>query len=481
MTESIFVGRKKELQFLNDLHQKKVASLVVIKGRRRIGKSRLIEEFTRHKKCYLFSGIPPLKTTTPQSQRNEFSKQLSIQTGTPEVMVDDWNKLFLLLARETKKGKIIVVFDEISWMGSKDPDFLGKLKNLWDNHLKKNPELILILCGSVSSWIEKNIISSTGFFGRIALKLTLEEMPLYNCNTLIETIGFKRSILEKFMVLAITGGIPWYIELINPSYSASENIKRLCFEKDGILVDEFRYIFHDLFGRRAKICQKIVESLARGPLERAQILKEIHYTRSGSIDDYLKDLLTSGFITRDYTWTFKSGKDTRRLSHFRLKDNYLRFYLKYIEPNLEKINKGQFTDASLSSLPNWNSIMGLQFENLVLSNRSLIYQALGIKPEEIVSDNPYFQHQTEKQLGCQIDYLIHTRHNTLFVCEIKFSKTEIDPSVISEVKTKIEKLKLPKGFACLPILIHVNGVSEEVSSADYFYKIIDFSELLTFK
>jgi len=421
--------------------------------------------------------LPPTKQITAQSQRDEFARQLSIQTGLPEVKADDWSKLFLLFANKIKVGRGVVLFDEISWMGSKDPTFLGQLKNAWDLHFKKNPNLILILCGSVSVWIEKNIISSTGFFGRIALKITLEELSLSECNELLQKIGFHRSLIEKFHLLSITGGIPWYIELINPKYSAEENIRQLCFEKDAALVDEFKFIFHDLFGRRRKICKKIVEHLAKGPAEYADIVAALHYHSSGSLSEYLDDLVTSGFIQRDYTWGLKSGKDSR-LSQFRLSDNYVRFYLKYIAPRLNKIKKNQFAQFSLSSLSNWDSVAGLQFENMVLNNRKEIHALLGLKDDEILADNPYFQTKTTKQQGCQIDYLIQTRYNTLFVCEIKLLKSVVDGSIIQEMKEKIAKLAIPKGYACLPVLIHVNGVSDSMLDAQYFFKILDFSQLL---
>jgi AAA+ ATPase superfamily predicted ATPase len=477
MSEPSFVGRKQELQLLNDLLEKKIASLVVIKGRRRIGKSRLVQEFVRSKPFYVFAGLAPTENSTAQTQRDDFAKQLSAQTGLPEVSVDDWSKLFLLLNERIKKGRIIVLLDEISWMGSKDPDFLGKLKNAWDLHFKNNSKLILILCGSVSSWIEKNIISSTGFFGRISLKLTLEELSLHDCNVFLEHIGFSRSPLEKFMILSVTGAIPWYLELIHPTYSAMENIKRLCFEKNGLLVDEFKYIFHDLFGRRAEICKKIVEYLSKGSAEYSDIAAGLGYHSSGTLSDYLNDLLISGFISRDYTWSLKSGIETN-LCKFRLSDNYLRFYLKFISPRLNKIKKNQFTDVAITSLTNWESIIGLQFENLVLNNRKLIHHVLGIKPEEIISDNPFFQNPTVKQKGCQIDYLIQTKYNTLIVCEIKFSKNNIHSSVIAAVKEKITKLSLPRRYSCLPVLIHVNGISKEVADAGFFYKTIDFSKFL---
>lgn len=477
MANPPFVGRQHELKLLTDLTSKKVASLVVIKGRRRIGKSRLIEEFARGKKFYSFAGLPPSEDITPQMQRDEFARQLSAQTDLPEIQADDWTKLFSLLAGTCKSKKIIILFDEISWMGHEDPVFLGKLKNAWDQLFKKNPNLILILCGSVSSWIEKNIITSTGFFGRISLKITLEELPLKECNRLLNHIGFKRSSQEKFMILAVTGGVPWYIELINPGYSAIENIKTLCFEKDGILVDEFNRIFNELFGRKAEICKKIVEYLAQGPAEFSDLSNALNYHSSGTFSAYLEELAISGFISRDYTWVLQSAKDSK-LSKYRLSDNYLRFYLKYIAPKLTKIKNSQFENISFNSFPNWEGMMGLQFENLVINNKKILFQALGIKPDEIASCNPFFQNKTLKTKGCQIDYLIQTKHNTLFVCEVKFSRKTLNNSMIQSMREKISRLTIPRGFACLPVLICVADVSDEVIESDYFYKIIAFDELL---
>lgn len=168
-----------------------------------------------------------------------------------------------------------------------------------------------------------------------------------------------------------------------------------------------------------------------------------------------------------------------RLSKFRLSENYIRFYHKIILPKLNKIKKNQLSGISLTSFPNWEGIMGLQFENLVLNNRKKIYGLLDLKPEEIVSDNPYFQQKTTHQKGCQIDYLIQTRYNTLFACEVKFSRKEIDISVIDSIKEKLSNLSLPRGFACLPVLIHANGVSKELKESGYFFNMIDFGELLS--
>ncbi|NGX38753.1 MAG: hypothetical protein KR126chlam1_00063 [Chlamydiae bacterium] len=477
MTSDVFVGRKEELARLSSYLKKKSASLIVVRGRRRIGKSRLIEEFAKGKKFLSFAGIPPTSEIDAQSQRDIFAEQLSKQMGLPGIAAKDWSTLFSLLAKHTDQGQVIILLDEISWMGSKDPSFLGKLKNAWDLEFKKNPKLILILCGSVSTWIEKNIISSTAFFGRISLLLKLEELPLHTCYELLRSRGFRGSIYEVFKFLGVTGGIPWYLEQVQSGLNADDNIRDLCFRSDGVLFNEFDSIFHDLFERRSKIYQPIVETLAKGPMDYGAICQALKISKTGTMSKYLNDLIESGFITRDYTWWVKSGKPSN-LSQYRLSDNYLRFYLKNIAPNRNRIERGGFESRDISSLPGWNTVMGLQFENLVLKNRKKIWQALGLKPADIIADNPYFQKQTTRRKGCQVDYLIQTRFNTLFACEIKFSIHPIKSTVIREVKDRIASIALPKRYSCWPILIHVNGVNDSLQDKGYFSEIIDFSSLL---
>lgn len=467
-----FIGRHEELSKLIEIARKRSASFIVVRGRRRIGKSRLIEEFSKYfDKFYSLEGLAPEEGVTAKDQLEEFSRQIAQQFNAPFARYDDWSDALWSVGERLKTGKILLLFDEISWMGLDEPTFLGKIKNFWDNHLRKNDQLVFVVCGSASAWIEKNILSSTGFVGRISYTLTLEELPLSDCKQFWPK---NISAYEKLKILAVTGGIPKYLEEINTKFSAEENIKRLCFTKGAILVEEFKQIFSDLFLRESPFYKKIVEVLVTGPKERNEICEVLKIDPGGRISEYLTELELAGFITRDYTWDIKSGVDSK-LSKYRLSDNYLRFYLKYIDKNLSKINRNSFRLKSLTSLPEWNAIMGFQFENLVLNNKLLIHQALNIKPDEIISENPFYQHKTHRYPGCQIDYMIQTKFSTLYVCEIKFYKSAIDTSIVSEVQKKIDSLRYPKGYSCRPVLIHVNGVTDEVIDKDYFASIIDIS------
>lgn len=472
-----FIGRKDELKLLENLVRKKSSSLAVVYGRRRVGKSRLLEEFAKNYKFARLSGLPPTQKTTAQDQRNEFSRQLSRLFGFPNMQMNDWGDLFFMLARETKEGRVVIVLDEISWMGSEDPLFLGKLKNIWDMEMKSNPELILILCGSVSTWIEENILHDTGFMGRVSLTIFLEQLGLSDCNLLLNNIGFRGSDYDKFTIFSVTGGIPRYLEEIHAHLPAEANIQELCFCPSGILFHEFNDIFNDLLTKRGETYKKIVASLVSGVKEIQEISNDVQLAASGYLSECLHDLISLGFIRRDYSWNIKEGKESA-LSHFRLSDNYLRFYLKYIAPHYSKIENNHYVRIPLSAMPGLDGMMGLQFENMVVSSRKAVWSHLPINIADIVNDNPFFQRKTTRSKGCQIDYMIQTRFKNLFICEIKFSRNKIGAEVIEEVKEKIERISLPRGFSCWPVLIHVNGVTDAVIESRYFTQIIDFSSLL---
>jgi len=472
-----FIGREKELATLEDLFSKGTSCFTVIKGRRRIGKSRLVEEFAAGKKFYRFSGLPPEKGVTSQTQRDDFSRRLrQYFPELPTLKADEWAELFELLAKRTQKGKTVILFDEISWMADGDPAFLGKLKNAWDELFKKNPDLILILCSSISAWVEKNILASTAFLGRVHYVMTLKELPLTVCMRFWGAQQSQVSTYDQFKYIAVTGGVPLYLESLNPKMPVEDNIQKLCFEPGGLLFREFDNIFHDLFDKRSGYYKQIVSILVSAPANLDSICQQLNISSGGVISDYLTDLVEAGFIARDYAWSFKTGSRSK-LSRYRLSDNYLRFYLYYIDKQKDKIERGHYQASSMSALPGWSSIMGLQFENLVLGNRQLIWKQLGLSAHDIVNDGAYFQKNTKQQAGCQIDYLIQTRYNNLFVCEVKFSRNEIKTNVIDEVQQKIARLKIPMHFSCFPVLIHVNAVSDAVLDANYFMKIIDLGKM----
>ena len=220
-----FIGRKTELRKLHDLRvsfrQKGLVNLVVIKGRRRIGKSRLAEEFAKGQKFLLFTGIAPTEKVTAQDQRETFARQFCQHFGLPPLQFTDWNDALYHLAHHLTDEPTVLLFDEISWMSSQDPTFIPKIKAWWDLMMQNRSNLTLIFCGSVSTWIEENIINSTSFFGRISLIIDLGCLSLSECAEFLRIIGFKGSAYDIYKLLSVTGGVPRYLIVTGKHWETS--------------------------------------------------------------------------------------------------------------------------------------------------------------------------------------------------------------------------------------------------------------------
>ena len=462
---NMFIGRDSEIKDLRSVRELKKASLVVCRGRRRIGKSTLIQEFAKDFSLFVeIQGLPPHSRTDVEAQLENFMQMVCKALKLPNISARNWPHAFDLLASLLKEREVLLFFDEISWMASGSSNFPGYLKIAWDTLFKKNPKLILVLCGSVTSWIDENILNSTDFIGRISSTITLEEIKLSK----LEKFWSKKrySDNEAIKLLSVTGGVPRYLEEINSKKDAYENIKSLCFKKNGVLYGEFEKIFHDIFNRKSLTYEKIVTALQDGPLSAKDISTKLQLSQSGTITHNLKDLCESGFLHQDFTWELRKGIASK-LSRFRLKDNYLRFYLKFIRPHKKKIEADLYKSTS-SEIPiaNLDSVLGLQLENLILNNINDVVELLNINPNHIVNFGSYFQTKTVRRLACQIDFLIQTK-SSYYICEIK-SGASLSVKVVAEVQEKISKLHLDNKKNIKTVLFYAGELSAPLKTNDYF-------------
>jgi hypothetical protein len=340
----MFVGRTEALKRLDGLWQKSTPSLVTVRGRRRIGKSTLVAEFARRTADHFISidGQAPGEGVNNKLQLRSFIEQLAVQTDAPDVSVKNWLQAFRMLGNSLPKdGRIVVLLDEISWMGGYDKSFAGTLKIVWDKILKKRDNLVLVLCGSVSSWIADNILNGTGFVGRDSLDLVVNELPLPVCKAFWGAAAERTSISEMLDVLSVTGGVPKYLEELNPSLSADENIRQLCFTREGMLFRDFNQIFSQIFGKKAAARKSLLHALAYGAKSATEIAEALGSERNGHLVDYLTELEQAGFVSKDIGMNPCTGQPGRAV-RYRLKDNYTRFYLHHVEPNAKEIESGLF-------------------------------------------------------------------------------------------------------------------------------------------
>lgn len=479
----MFIGRKEYLDDLESLWRKRTSSIVACRGRRRIGKSTLFREFARRTAdVYMeFEGLAPddEHEVTNQDQLNEFAGTLARLTNSPIQTFVNWRDAFFWLDRAIDDNrKTVILLDEISWMGGCDPNFPAVLRNAWESYFHRHEKLILIVCGSVSAWIRDNILGNTGFTGRFSRDYVLTELTLAECAEFWRPTASELNAREIFDVLSVTGGVPRYLEEVDPGLSAEANIRRMCFNKEGVLFKDFDAIFHSMFGGDVAMRRKILEVLADGPMNGDGIAGRLGIDRNGVLSDRLKELSEGGFIDADSGLNPETGKEAR-ISRYRLRDNYTRFYLKYIEPRKAMIRRGSYRFVSLSSLPDWNTAMGLQFENLIVNNAMEVVRFLGIGNSTVESAAPYRnvrKSRNGKDRGCQIDLLVQTPR-TAYVVEVKRC-SEIGPEVEKEVLERMKRLPLRKGMSKRPALVCDGLVAPSVEASGFFSAIVQGRRLL---
>ena len=473
-----FYGREQQLAKLDALWHKDASSLVVISGRRRIGKSTLVEEFAARSRCTFVElvGLAPDAKMTNQRQLDNFCERLAKATGMPEAKADCWPKAFDALAAAIgRRGRTIVFLDEVSWMGRYDSSFAAFLKNAWDTRFSRCEKLILVVAGSVSAWINRNIQRAKGFVGRISLDFTLGELPPDKCLQFWGAKAGRTSTRDVLDVLAVTGGVPKYLSEIDPRLTPDENIRRLCFDADGYLFKDFDRIFDDVFGSTLAVKKQILLALSEGPASSSELAEKFGCDSNGHLSDDLRELKEAGFVTDSQGMNPVTGKAVREI-RYRLRDNYTRFYLRYVLPRREAIKGGFFEYVSLERLPGWDAIMGLQFENLVLNNISALAPLIGLAGKNVESAAPYFKRGGKSGGGVQIDYLVQLPHS-VYVVEIK-RKRMIGNSIVNEVQRKIERLDLPRNRSVRTVLVYEGELDPSVEADGFFDYVIPAERLL---
>ena len=476
-----FFGREVELGELEGLWGKRVASLVTCRGRRRIGKSTLVEEFARRSgaRFIKLEGLRPKKGMTERDQLEFFAVKLSAQTGCDKTPPSDWYSAFVRLDRELGgKDRKVVLLDEISWMAQFSLTFPEILKNAWDDLFKKHANLVLVLCGSVSSWIRDEIVENRAYVGRRSLDIVVGELPPQECLKFWGKRASRIAPREIIDVLSVTGGVPRYLEDVNPSLSAIDNIKRLCFTPKSVLREDFDDMFNDVITEQPKFSARVLRTFVDGAKTATEVADALGITKGGDVTAAIGNLVEAGFLAEAGQINPETGRELRE-KRFRIRDNYARFYLKCIEPHKRIIDDGAFEIASLDELEGYDSIMGRAFENLVVNNYRLLLPLLHLDGVVITSAGPYLRRGTKGprgRKGCQVDLLVQTRR-TVCVVEVKRMK-EISREIIADVDRKVCAIKRREGVSIRTALVYDGHLAPIAKADGYFDAIIPISKLL---
>jgi uncharacterized protein len=410
-----FVGRAPETRIFETALQSTEAEMIAVIGRRRVGKTFLIRSFFAGKIDFEITGI---HNGTLSEQMQNFSYHLDAVSGndTPRDRPQNWLEAFYqltaVLEATTVDRKLVVFIDELPWLAAPRSGFMRALEFFWNSWaVKKN--IVVILCGSAASWMTRKLIHNKGgLHNRITRHIHLKPFTLEETESYLQSRHVMLDRYQIVQVYMITGGIPQYLKGISPGQSAAQAVDRLCFESQGILVDEFTKLYASLFDRPENHV-KIVRALAdkRKGLTRKQVLEATNMADGGRISRLLEELETSGFITSYYPF----GKQKKE-KLFRLTDEYSLFYLQFIEG---KKAGGQGTWLKLSDSQSWKSWSGYAFENICLKHVAQIKMAMGVQGVYSESSSFYFAGNQDRA-GLQVDLLIDRKDHVINFCEIKF-------------------------------------------------------------
>jgi uncharacterized protein len=253
-----FIGRSFELEQLKQIGEAQEASIIVMYGRRRVGKTELLEQAFRTRNLLKFEGIEGL---TEQEQFAHAMSQLAIYVEVPilkKTVIDSWKDFFELLAQYTRQGTWTIYLEELQWLANYKSTLISELKYVWDNHFRHNPKLVLILCGSAPTFMLENVIHSKALYNRSQYEFHLNEFNIIEAREFLK----KRSNKEVFDAYLTIGGVPEYLKWVNKESSVFLSLCKNSFTANSFFAHEYERIFTSGMANN-KYYQEIIEILGK--------------------------------------------------------------------------------------------------------------------------------------------------------------------------------------------------------------------------
>jgi uncharacterized protein len=410
------IGRKKELQVLNEALHSKEAEMIAVIGRRRVGKTFLINKAYARNIIFELTGI---QNGSLKQQLTNFSDQLAHAQGNDTTQLDvpsDWLSAFrslrVFVQQRLNNEKVVLFFDELPWLANAKSGFVEALGYFWNSWASRQ-NVVVVLCGSAASWMIQKVVNDTGgLHNRITKRIHLEPFSLGDTERFLKNRGLdweRYQILQFYMV---TGGVPHYLKEAKSGQSAAQTIDRVCFSESGLLRDEFSKLYPALF-KNSSMHIAVIRALFQKKmgLTRQQIIEATPLVSGGSITTVLEELEQSGFINAYFPY----GKKVRD-KVWRLTDEYSSFYLQFIESNtLQK----EFNWLNMLDSQAYKSWCGFAFENICLRHLPQIKKAMGISGVYTEASS-FYKKGTSDEEGAQIDLILERKDRVINLFEMKF-------------------------------------------------------------
>lgn len=419
MIENI-IGRKEEKDALARIYGSGQSEFVAICGRRRVGKTFLVREYFEEQMVFQSSGIANEGTA---EQLKNFYYTLRRYDNTVGEMPKDWIDAFELLISYLSSLHVerkVVFLDELPWMDTTGSNFISALEHFWNGWASARKDIVLIVCGSATSWMmDKLIHNHGGLYGRLTHRMMLSAFTLGEAEDFLQSKGIRLSRYEVAEAYMVFGGIPYYLNLLDSRLSLAQNIDRLLFNPNGQLYGEFEMLYHSLFAHSEQYI-KVVECLNRKGygMTRTEIVEATGMKSGKMLSTILGNLEACGFI-RKYT----NFGCSERKSLYQLVDFFTLFYFRFLRES--SFRNLQYW-SSLQRTPRFYAWAGISFEILAMGHIGQIKNKMGVSG---VATSEYSWRSKVREDGddgraAQVDLVIERADNTINLCEMKFSEGE---------------------------------------------------------
>ena len=476
------IGRKREFELLQEATEKPRAQFITIYGRRRVGKTFLVNEFFQNQFAFKHTAVSPFEDKTKKFKRNILKLQLqefhyslrNYSLSADEPVPTDWFSAFHLLQRllgnKTDGNNFVIFIDELPWMDTPRSNFLSAFEHFVNDWVLARKNARLVVCGSATSWILDKVLNNQGgLYGRVTLPMFVEPFTLKECREFFREGGYAMDEYDIVQAYMAFGGIPYYLDLFSRGLSVPQNFDAILYGRKAPLHDEFDKLFSSQFANPDEL-QHIVTILAgkRSGYTRDEIASKGDFTSGGGLTRLLKALTNSTLITPYVPF----GENVTK---YRLADPFCVFYLKHVKDNQEATTYWQ----SFFNSPAASAWAGHAFEEVCFAHIRQIKSALGIG-DVITRESSWIVPGAENARGMQIDLVIDRDDRKICLCEMKYRQGEF--SVNHEYATRIQErinrtMEITKHEKpVISVLITTYGLIRN-EYAGKFQKVITMEEL----
>ena len=411
------IGRKREIGMLRRAAESRQSEFVAVYGRRRVGKTFLVRETFNSRFTFQHSGVANSGT---KIQLARFRRSL-LDCGHGRCPVlKTWFQAFdelKTVVASSSAAKKVLFIDEMPWMDKPNANFVPALENFWNAWASARKDILLIICGSATSWMLNKVIHSRGgLHNRVTVRIPLRPFCLSECEELAASMGLEATHYQLAQYYMALGGVPYYWNHLQAGLSVAQNMDALFFADGGGLDGEFDELFASLFAKDAPYV-RIVEALCsrRQGLTRGEIATSSGLSNSGTLTRQLCELEQCGFIRR-----YRMGGNRVRDSIYQLVDNFTLFHFRFMRGRADGDSRFWSSSSDSHAVMAWQ---GVSFEILCLEHVEQIKNALRIGG--VHSRNYSWRcerPEDDSEKGAQIDLLIDRDDGIVNLCEMKFSR-----------------------------------------------------------